>query len=230
MLSVLYFLPMKPSYDRGFSYWRLRFSFFYSLFQPPIIVLNVVVIEAENLEAKDANGKFRLFDYLQFLMLNNSVLILAYRLFYPIRKIHANQKKCGVKYFGQNYILISSPLNFKEEWQLVSRIGSSQVFRRNSQNKAIFSSKLWYYLNLSEFMDIFNRFRYSNATFWLVTWLFGVLPGRINQGMLSQLIGNVKVGTEPGAEPLPLISVYETRIPPLKAGRIGCFMKISIQI
>lgn len=26
------------------------------LFQPPIVILNVVVIEAENLEAKDANG------------------------------------------------------------------------------------------------------------------------------------------------------------------------------
>lgn len=29
----------------------------YFSLQPPIVVLNVVVVEAENLEAKDANGE-----------------------------------------------------------------------------------------------------------------------------------------------------------------------------
>lgn len=33
----------------------------YDIFQPPIVVLSVVVVEAEGLEAKDANGEHLLY-------------------------------------------------------------------------------------------------------------------------------------------------------------------------
>lgn len=43
-------------YNYIFTVYQSYIYIGFLLFQPPIVILNVVVIEAENLEAKDANG------------------------------------------------------------------------------------------------------------------------------------------------------------------------------
>ena len=63
-MQVECYLIISPAGDRVLHYFdfqcllaKMVVSCFLFLFQPPIVVLSVVVVEAEGLEAKDANGE-----------------------------------------------------------------------------------------------------------------------------------------------------------------------------